>query len=130
MRLRNNRVWFGAIALVVLGGIAFLLRPTQPSYRGRPLSEWLKDLDSANNKEQRQEAKQAIHEMGAAAVPYLVRDLRCHDSAMKNLLRTLVSKQTVFRVTFTPALQRRKRAYTAFLEVASAATSAVPELAD
>src|SRR4051812_11858630 len=114
MRVRNKRVLFVAIALLVLGGIALSLRPTQPSYRGRYLSEWLKDLDSANKKEQIEEAKQAIHEMGAAAVPYLVRDLRCRDSAVKRILCILLSKQTVIRATFTPAIERRKRALTAF----------------
>lgn len=103
----------------------------EPSFQGRRLSEWLKDLDPANKNEQRKnEAKSAIRQMGSTAVPFIVKELRCTDSTATLFVRTLAQKQTLVQFRPTTALQRRTRAYIAFNQVTPVATSAVPALAE
>jgi HEAT repeat protein len=66
---------------LIIGAILPLLIPSrEPSARGRPLSHWLDTLAHAPDWEARDNATAAVEEIGAAAIPTLLRNLRADES--------------------------------------------------
>lgn len=49
--------------------------PSEPSYQGRRLSEWLVDVDYGQPQEKRTKAGEAIRQMGVKTLPFLLADL-------------------------------------------------------
>jgi RNA polymerase sigma factor (sigma-70 family) len=49
--------------------------PSEPSYQGRRLSEWLVDVDYGQPQEKRNQAGEAIRQMGVKTLPFLLADL-------------------------------------------------------
>ncbi len=134
------------LRLLLLGllvvGIVFWLAgkvggPPDPQYQGRRLSEVLKsgpernqllgymrgftDPATAKNEE-------AIRHMGTNAIPYLLREMKASDSALKIKFRELVSKQIFVSIPFTGAISRKLRAVEAFKVLGSVGEPAIPEL--
>ena len=79
-----------AIALVVLLAViatvvAFIaLRPREPVYEGKRLSEWLRDLDDNTlAADSRNRAVDAVRQIGTNCVPTLVDMLQSSDSWLK-----------------------------------------------
>ncbi|MBI4659719.1 MAG: HEAT repeat domain-containing protein [Verrucomicrobia bacterium] len=118
-----------ALALIVLTRWFTALRQQEPHFQGRPLGIWLEELvaDSSTDNEQ---AAEAIRRLGQAAVPFIVREMQCKDSALKATLMGLLRKQTLVKFKLTRAQERRRRARLAFMHVAADAQSAVPKLVD
>src|SRR5882724_7993680 len=59
------------VVVTLMGGRA----ANEPSYQGKPLSAWLKQID-AETDAAREEAQRAVRSMGEKAVPVLVARLR------------------------------------------------------
>jgi hypothetical protein len=103
------------IALPVLF-LFWLTRPANPTYHGKHLSEWLDDLDigpfgtpaiPGTVAEQRYDrALKVVHEIGEAAVPYLLHLLEQRDSSLKLKLVSLARKQNVIPINFRNQQQR------------------------
>ncbi len=49
--------------------------PSEPSYQGRRLSEWLLDIDYNQPPDKRAKAGEAVRQMGAKTLPFLIADL-------------------------------------------------------
>jgi RNA polymerase sigma factor (sigma-70 family) len=49
--------------------------PSEPSYEGRKLSEWLIDIDYGQPQEKRVKAVEAVQKMGGKTLPFLLADL-------------------------------------------------------
>jgi len=62
--------------VILLGGSAVVVQqsyfPTEPSYQGRKLSEWLVDVDFSQPQEKRAQAQEAIRHMGKKTLPFLI----------------------------------------------------------
>ena len=77
-RLNKARpIRLGVVAAVFL--FAPLLRPAEPVYQGKQLSEWLEEFSRVRQAEINHEAENAIIGMGTNALPFLVADLSSED---------------------------------------------------
>jgi HEAT repeat protein len=78
---------------VILGAVAFSLqRSKAPSYQGKGINAWLRELTSAYGQadlQKRHEAEQAFRMVGEQAVPYIVASLRKSDSPWTGYYRTI-----------------------------------------
>jgi hypothetical protein len=137
--MRPRKLIFTAlVALAVIGGIAWLLVPSEPRYQGKYLSAWLRSLDKSPMQfhaeglvvDTNHPAAQAILHMGTEAVPILVRELRARDSVAKLKLMEFLRKQSVIRIDFTPAYVRQRRAIEACFALGPTAKAAIPELTE
>lgn len=123
---RSGQLWF-LVALLVLGATFYLTRQHEPGYQGKQLRDWL-EAAGAESETDREEAAAAIRFFGESAVPYVVREVRCKDSVLKEKLIDLLRKQPVVKLKLVPAEERRRRARMAFMHVAPVAHSALPDL--
>ena len=84
---------------IVLCGLALLaLRPTEPSYQGRPISAWLDDMTTKGPTDY----YKAIENIGTNALPYAVRNLGRNDSKWRKKYRELWPKFPKFLKQFLP----------------------------
>jgi HEAT repeat protein len=74
----NRQRWIILVTVLVALG-AFLViqrwRPPEPTNQGRRLSQWLPELD-ADTREQRDQARAAIRQMGDAVLPFLLQIIK------------------------------------------------------
>ena len=120
--------------LVLVAGAFPVLRLSQrgPLHNGKRAADWLDELSRTDGKSS--EAKQAFHEMGARAVPYLVIELT-KKSELRNVYVAFKSKLPHPLFVATPSWplaqwnwQRRRCAATALGEIGPAAAAAIPDL--
>ena len=81
--LRNVFVVVLATALVLAFWLAWSTR--EPTYQGRALTAWLRDME-ANNRgtiSGGAQAQQAVRQIGSNAIPRLLQLLRAHDTRLK-----------------------------------------------
>ncbi|HMJ91211.1 MAG TPA: hypothetical protein VK530_15425 [Candidatus Acidoferrum sp.] len=120
------------IRFAALGGIviacaivAFFImsREEEPAFEGKPLSHWLARLDSDPRT-----ANVAITAMGSKATPFVIEELRAHDSSLEIWWRQFVRRQG-WRWSYTmPATHRNRRAVRACMILRTHALLAVPHL--
>src|ERR1039458_6076320 len=76
---KAKSVVIGVGILLVAGTGAVMVknnfRPSEPSYQGRRLSQWLADIDYRQASENRAKAGEAIRKMGTKTLPFLLADL-------------------------------------------------------
>jgi hypothetical protein len=135
--MRPRKVIFTTVlALAVIGGVVWLLVPGEPQYQGKSLTHWLRSLDTSPLEftglapETNQPAAQALLQMGSAAVPYLVRELRVGDTAWKVRLRGWLGRESFLGIDLTPAYVRQRRAIQACYALGPTAKAAIPELTE
>src|SRR5687767_14445402 len=84
------------IVLVCLLGLALLSR-REPTYQGKPLSEWAQQYGSNHwggaNRAVAQEAELAIRQIGTNGIPFLLDLIRTRDPVLKKKLRTVVPQR-------------------------------------
>lgn len=112
-----------ALAVVVLGlGLAvYCVMPREPSYQGQTVSEWLTQCDSLVG-------RNAISNIGAAALPYIISELEVKDPAWKTKLIEWWNKQGLIQFKFTTDRVRRYRAIRACQALGPLAKPAIPAL--
>jgi HEAT repeat protein len=113
--MKRNR----AIALVVLSGVIavatfFALRPREPVYQGKQLSEWLRDFDNGRGSPGYSGAEEGVRAMGTDCLPILMCELRAQDSPLLEKLVRLAGRQHWLKVSYTQRGTRRARAVSAF----------------
>lgn len=125
---------FALICLVLLlagGAIAIWTSksalPPEPTYNGRALSVWLRDLDYSYRPAD-QIASNAVAQLGTNALPYLGPMLRAHDSKLKLQIVSLLRKQSLWKINFTPAKELQKRASAGCRILHQDAAQYIPEL--
>jgi hypothetical protein len=134
-----------AVALLACALVAILSREREPSYHGRKLSEWAAAYShgpgNPPSATERQEAAEAIRQVGASAIPWLLAWTDYEPPHWKHALNTIVSEvpnrifrsQPVERLFVprspaTPLVERATAAREAFAALGPLAAPAIPEL--
>jgi HEAT repeats len=121
------RILLAALLVAPLCGFGWwLLRPSEPSYKGKSLSVWLEYLASDDGNTP--EAREAVRQIGANAIPTLLRMLRANDSPLKTKCIELLDRQHLVKVRITPALEKNYEAGDAFSALGVDAAVALPDL--
>jgi len=117
------------LLLAILTGVVGL-HHREPSYRGKPLSFWLKgfELDDFPGKPSFNESNEAVFQIGTNAFPTLFRLLRTKDSDFKQRIARLARTQHFMKVHYVAADGQRWAARQGFLALGKVAKYAVPEL--
>jgi HEAT repeat protein len=117
------------LATVILGTIWLVRRGQEPVYHGKPLRFWLQacSLGSAangTNGPTREQADEALRQLGPKAVPTLLQMLRAHDSAWIRL----VQKQQIIKISRSRPDDLNYMAGSAFAVLGTSASNAAPAL--
>jgi HEAT repeat protein len=107
-----------AVAVIALFTSSCSSQGQEPSYQGKPLSRWADDMTLDHSKAVRDQAQEAIRQIGTNAIPFLLEELR----ALAEINLTNYN---------TPEWQdRRYRIHTAFAALGPIAEPAIPSLTD
>lgn len=123
-----------ALAAALVGVIAWqAAQPSEPVYKGKPLSLWLRNYTTYDHygwiyPRRAPQADEAVRQIGTNAIPTLLRLLRARDSALELKLVNLVRWQHVLEIKFTPADEWNLAAVMGFAALGTNAQSAVPAL--
>ena len=123
--------------MFVLSGIVLITAicwpHSQPHYQGKPLSVWLRGFESDNAKARWQSAE-AVRHLGTNALPQLIAQLRQpvtrKESRWRQSLRTLLSKQSLIKITIPRPPDTRGEALAALDALGPIGKDAVPALED
>lgn len=144
--MRNRfRLLLPGLLVAVLGLIvwASLRRhEPEPSYRGRALSAWVRDLGHPTFEpggfawddwpltrvQQNTEAEEAVRRIGSAGFPYLLHALTNRDSAWKVKVAEVLPGTLMNRIRLRTVAGPRGRAVLAFDALGTQAESVTPEL--
>ncbi|MCL5099004.1 MAG: HEAT repeat domain-containing protein [Candidatus Omnitrophica bacterium] len=119
-----------ALVLVLAELLAHFLGPGEPVYQGKQLSDWLQDLCHGQSAQLRDQAKNAIRQIGTNAIPTLLDMVRARDSRLKLKFMQWTSRQSMVRFRFQPAMVLHTEAVTAFSVLGPAAIPAIEPLAE
>ena len=126
--MKRVKIVLAVLAAALVGVTTWHLpRTREPIYQGKPLSSWLLAYreDSTGKEEE-----EAVLEAGTNAIPTLLRMLRAKDSPLKIRLMSLLQKQKVFKIEYTPAAKWKTGALRGFEILRGKAQSAVPTLVE
>jgi HEAT repeat protein len=135
-----SRIAFVFLLLALVGGIAWLaLRPGEPMYKGKRLSDWLEEYDpKAVNfigssyvieySDARKESDDAVRHIGTNAIPILLKRLQSKDAPLTDRLFALAQKQHFVTVHNVPAKLRRHQGVEGFGALGAKGSDAVPVL--
>lgn len=124
---KRPRILLAVLIVAVVGWIAWLtLRPSEPMYKGKPLSFWLEGY--VYDPRLRPEADEAVRHIGTNAIPILLRLLQAKDSPLNLRLISLASKQHVFRIKHVYESDKHTQAVNGFKALGAGGKIAVPEL--
>src|SRR5438132_11823812 len=94
-------------AVVVGAGVAIVLHPKEPMYRGRTVNSWLAQVFDPSRSQG--EALQALRELGAQAVPFEIRAMNRCDSALGRWYRSVYRKVPFRKYLPEPVAQETTR---------------------
>ena len=121
-------------AAAIAGFIFVVLPPKEPSYKGRPLSDWLTQFNEGNMADDTSkdpndlECREALQHIGTNAIPFLLRILRAKDSAVKVKLMDLAERQSFINIPISSVDEEKYKAIIGFYLLGDLATNAIPEL--
>ena len=124
-------------AVVLVASLAIFswqtLRPREPMYKGKPLSEWLEAYASPDAtgillRQKSPESDEAMLHFGTNAIPTLLQMLSGHDGPMKRWLLGQLRKQRFIAINISSASERNRLATYAFKILGPSASNAVPAL--
>ncbi len=118
-----------------MGGVIFALvvcwPSSEPRYRGKPLSFWLKGFES-ETLTVRVESAAALRQIGTNAVPQLILLLRQpakpSETQWRQKLRAVLAKQSLVKISIPRPPDHRGRALAALAALGPQAKNAVPAL--
>ncbi len=120
--------WVGLLAVIAAVAACLALRPREPVYQGKRLSEWLHELDKDTfTKESRARATEAVRRIGTNGIPFLERMLRS-DPWLRRTLIELSGKQSVIHLHLTTAEERRRLALEGIKALGALARPLIPKL--
>src|SRR5437867_1186456 len=120
MKRRRQLGVISALCLVAVAAAFFVMRPREPVYQGKQLSQWLEEFNRVGPAEINQEAEKAIRQIGTNALPFLVKDLCSRDSPFKLSLMKLSMKWSPIKFHFRPAEDRHGPARMGFYVLGTA----------
>ena len=96
----NKRRRLGLIVvlgLAITAAVFFALRPREPVYQGKRLSEWLDQYEASllARDQTTEQASSALRHIGTNALPVFLRMVSVRDSALKRKLLPLAEKQSM-----------------------------------
>jgi hypothetical protein len=143
--MRNRRLVLACFVVVVLGVVSYIkLCPSEPSFRGQPLSAWLRKLghlyvgtsirlnwDSAdlNQTSVNAEAADAIRHIGSDRFPYLLYAITNKEPALKRKIVGFLPGRLQNLIPPANLAEPRGEAVLAFAVLGKQAESVTPELA-
>jgi HEAT repeats len=130
---RSRRRWFaGAVVVLAIGLVCVVIwhLPSEPSYHGKALSQWLQVYSSPlqPSSHEWKEADEAVSALGTNCLPTLLRMLRARDSRIKVQIVALLNKQKLIKTHPLAAAERIKEAAMAFVPLGELGKGAVPDL--
>lgn len=127
---RSPRILVANLALIVLiAFLCFVLHPSEPSYQGRTLTDWLKSVyDIYSYPGANAEAVSAIHHFGSNAIPTLLNHAAAKDSSLKKALMKWNDKNPWISLRFSSQFDKHDLGAAGFYILGPDAQSAVPEL--
>jgi HEAT repeat protein len=130
MKRRNKWLLAAAMAFVAIAVALFIFTPREPRHDGRPIGDWVQDLEDPRK---RPAAEQAIRAMGPRAVPYLTHSLEQRNSASLRLYRSSLLAQKWLRglrakVKWHQPVMHSRNAATALAMLGPEASAAIPNL--
>ena len=128
--LGKGGILFTVLSLAALGVLIWLLLPardSEPSYQGKPLSEWLASYLSPDDNGSLAQAGEAVRHIGTNSIPTLLEMLEETDSPLRLKWIALLEKQHIFRPPLR-AFFRNHEAVCAFQALGPNASNAVPAL--
>jgi HEAT repeat protein len=117
----------GVGVLVAVAAALWVWRSHDPVYQGKRLSAWTADLDGYAGPKMKG-AQNAIHHIGAEAVPYVIGLLQARDTRFKGWINKLLSKQSWTKFRLNDATELRKRGLFACEALGTNARPAIPAL--
>ena len=131
---RRVKIAFAALVALSLGALAWVaLRPAEPVYKGKPLSQWIApslsepDRGAMSWTERGQQADEAVSHFGTNAVPTLLRMLESTDPPLTTRLIDLAERRVTY-IKFASAAERNAAGQRGFEVLGAAASNAVPAL--
>jgi HEAT repeat protein len=103
-------------------------RSREPVFQGKRLSAWLGDLPFGQPIETREQAREAVPQIGTNALPALLTLLGSRDSYLKLKLIELLGKQSFVKVHLRTAFDRRLLAHYGLEALGPTAKPALPAL--
>lgn len=134
MKQRWRTIELAAAAVLAAALLFRVLHPSEPSYEGRRLSEWLRDFgsrqpnDTEEPERQARQAAEAIRHLGTNCLPVLLKMIQVRDSVVKDKLTAWTDRHSFIKFNFTSAEELRNQALDAFAALGPVARPAIPEL--
>jgi HEAT repeat protein len=129
LKTQQKSLFVSLGVIIIVGVVIYYSRPKDPVYEGHKLSAWLVALNTGQDPLHGR-ADDALKNIGTNMFPTLLQWIRVKDSPLKQKLMVLVnSRQSMFKLKFTPASEFRSRAVIAFQESGGRAKAAIPVLA-
>ncbi len=125
------KITFPIVVAALVGVIAWHVRPTEPIYKGKALSGWLKAYAIPGGQEAL--ADEAVRQVGTNAIPALLGLLRFEDSALKVEFLDLMQRQHIITFDFPSVIAWNgagAKGFEALGTNAQGATSALIEIAN
>ncbi|HWY74833.1 MAG TPA: HEAT repeat domain-containing protein [Verrucomicrobiae bacterium] len=118
------------IAGVVIASVLVLeaLRPREPVYQGRKLSQWLNDYNRAGKMDKTAPASDAIRAMGTNTLPFLLAHIKHRDSRLQEKFFNLLGRQHWAKLPFYGADPYKSTSIFALSVLGSNAAPLCPEL--
>jgi len=102
----------GLLMVVVVMILAF--KGAEPTYQGKRLTHWLRDLDDGVPQRQKEKAEEALASIGVRALPVLDRMLNARESPGERITQWVYNlpfvEPTNFTFSVTSAREKRQRA--------------------
>lgn len=134
---RRRKIAFLIALLFALGAFVWLilsLVTTEPSYNGKRFTIWLDQYQkyfiarTDEEKENREAAEQALHQIGTNAIPTLLRMVAARDSGLKTKLKALLGQRRFHQLGFHDPDYYHAKATYGFGALGRDAKLAVPAL--
>ncbi|EEF60945.1 HEAT repeat domain-containing protein [Pedosphaera parvula] len=127
----RKRTFLALPCLLLLGGLAWqVLRPREPVYQGKTLTQWLRQGIGSTNAEDEKLIVKAVTIIGTNALPVLLQKIQATDSPLKLKFISLIERQSFVEIKFTKAWESKSEATEGFCILGPSAKPAVPKLTE
>lgn len=129
MRIQCKFILLAVLAIVVVVGLAsWVLRPREPVYHGKRLSQWLDEYNRAGGMDKTGPISDAIRAMGTNTLPFLLAHIKHTESPLKGKFFSLIGKQHWVKLPFYGADPYLETSILALSALGSNAAPICPDL--
>lgn len=130
VKKRRRIAVVGLVVAMLAVAVWFALRPREPEYEGRKLSDWTREFATIGHnriRENTAESVAAVQHIGTNGLPFLIRDLRAKDMPWETVV-SWINAHMPFSCNLRPGWVRRSSALEAIEALGAAAEPAIPKL--